>query len=792
MAGRKPKPTVLKKLEGNPGKRKLTTKEPVPDINSPIAEVREHALLDITDTHYGSMWNNLVFQPDQPAIKQAILEGHAVAFTLTSFVPSEISLNQETAGYYIDDAHYELSKEKSGHTGLTGHAMSIVGWDDAFSADSFLIQPPGDGAWLVKNSWGTGFGDCGYIWVSYYNTRLGEYCWMDSRPVGDRDQFFVYDDYGPYGSMGFTDPITDTEAYYANRFTAEKNCILTDLMLCATESDRHLHADVYTGITNPENPASGTPAASLSVDTDRCGYQIYALPDPVAVKEGETFSVVVHAEGDTGRHIPCEISVKDFNRNAPEDETGCMYGDYGDSVLVYERMGRTLAEHQSFISTDGQNWTDTYGKLVLDKRGTTFVQDIGNVSVRAIGTSSETVRFSQLRPALCIGDTIALSGPVGADIYYAIDGGTYNLYTEPLTFTKDMTVSAYADTGSKTVRTMEYHQRKAALSSLLMIEGSYRKQYLDLSSDTIPININLKNCSDYALQPISTGTITLNGKKIISGQKHYIQRDELAEGIVIRVEQDGMLPAEYRLENQRNLFQPVPDGLYLDTLHLAVYDIRGRNSSIKDTGTGKITPVTVDTANPGSLTITREGQTQSYDCEAQFFYDDYVRHGELALTDGDNTFYLDYISPLSLDALPIFSKEEIVPYVLDAYPAFSGKTASSVLVDYLNPMVYTLDFYDGDQHLEQVYANLYGMMFTMEENSRRCYYAEPPYLSCDFNGDKALSVADVVLMQRMLAEDTLPIKLTKEVLDAADLDADGVLTMKDLRLLMDCYLRFTN
>jgi len=30
MAGRKPKPTAVKKLEGNPGKRKLTKKEPVP------------------------------------------------------------------------------------------------------------------------------------------------------------------------------------------------------------------------------------------------------------------------------------------------------------------------------------------------------------------------------------------------------------------------------------------------------------------------------------------------------------------------------------------------------------------------------------------------------------------------------------------------------------------------------------------------------------------------------------------------------------------------------------------
>lgn len=35
MAGRKPKPTAVKKLEGNPGKRKLNTKEPVPAKGMP-------------------------------------------------------------------------------------------------------------------------------------------------------------------------------------------------------------------------------------------------------------------------------------------------------------------------------------------------------------------------------------------------------------------------------------------------------------------------------------------------------------------------------------------------------------------------------------------------------------------------------------------------------------------------------------------------------------------------------------------------------------------------------------
>ncbi|MBQ2285369.1 MAG: leucine-rich repeat protein, partial [Clostridia bacterium] len=37
-------------------------------------------------------------------------------------------------------------------------------------ASNFKVTPPGNGAWLIKNSWGTGKGNgSGYMWVSYYN-----------------------------------------------------------------------------------------------------------------------------------------------------------------------------------------------------------------------------------------------------------------------------------------------------------------------------------------------------------------------------------------------------------------------------------------------------------------------------------------------------------------------------------------------------------------------------------------------------------------------------------------------
>ena len=73
------------------------------------------------------------------------------------------------------------------------HAISIVGWDDSFPAESFvkdfmLAAPDGireevplpDGAWLVKNSWGkkaykTPDEASGYYWISYYDRSLSDF-----------------------------------------------------------------------------------------------------------------------------------------------------------------------------------------------------------------------------------------------------------------------------------------------------------------------------------------------------------------------------------------------------------------------------------------------------------------------------------------------------------------------------------------------------------------------------------------------------------------------------------------
>ena len=55
------------------------------------------------------------------------------------------------------------------------HGISIVGWNDNMVvADKGYGTPSASGVWIVKNTWGTGFGDGGYFYVSYEDTYVGK------------------------------------------------------------------------------------------------------------------------------------------------------------------------------------------------------------------------------------------------------------------------------------------------------------------------------------------------------------------------------------------------------------------------------------------------------------------------------------------------------------------------------------------------------------------------------------------------------------------------------------------
>lgn len=77
------------------------------------------------------------------------------------------------------------------------HAVTIIGWDDNFSADNFVAKPPADGAWIIQNSWGSDWGDDGCFYMSYYDETLDELIfYQDSTPYLEYDNRYYLDPAG--------------------------------------------------------------------------------------------------------------------------------------------------------------------------------------------------------------------------------------------------------------------------------------------------------------------------------------------------------------------------------------------------------------------------------------------------------------------------------------------------------------------------------------------------------------------------------------------------------------------
>ncbi|MCD4690594.1 T9SS type A sorting domain-containing protein, partial [bacterium] len=66
---------------------------------------------------------------------------------------------------YTDFHSYSTGCYENPGTNPTNHCMLICGWDD--SACDY------EGAWLVKNSWDTTWGDGGYVWIKYGTCNVG-------------------------------------------------------------------------------------------------------------------------------------------------------------------------------------------------------------------------------------------------------------------------------------------------------------------------------------------------------------------------------------------------------------------------------------------------------------------------------------------------------------------------------------------------------------------------------------------------------------------------------------------
>ena len=257
-----------------------------------------------------------------------------------------------------DSSYYKAANAAYCYTGSedADHAVAIVGWDDTYAASNFSTPPAGNGAFIVRNNWGTDWGESGYFYVSYYDTVFGygELTAFDlNQPTTNYDSIYQYDLLGWVTSIGYG----STTGYFANVFTASSSQSLSAVGFYTDDINASYTVKIYTGVSGTTSPTAGTLAYTGNGTLANAGYHTVAITTPVAITSGTKFSIVVTVT-NTSDNYPIPIQA---------------------AYTGYSSGAATTVAGRSFYSADGTSWSDTLS-LAL---GTGYTTGKTNVNLKA-------------------------------------------------------------------------------------------------------------------------------------------------------------------------------------------------------------------------------------------------------------------------------------------------------------------------------------------------------------------------------------------------------------------------
>lgn len=322
---------------------------------------------------------------DNDAIKEAILKYGGL---YASYYHSAGYLNSKTNAYYDP------------YTGNGNHAITVVGWDDNYSKNNFYTAPAGDGAFIVKNSWGSSWGDNGYFYISYYDRVLFA--------VNKDNQAFTYilndtvrytKNY-QYDVAGMTDYLITGKktVWYQNIYNATGNeAIAAVSTFFNTTVDYEISIYVNDVLQLTQNGRH-----------EGRGYYTIPLKEYVPVAVGDIFKIVVKLANPQNGYAAVPISEQ-------LSTTRCYY-----------------APGVSYFSNDGKKWTDlydysasayshTYNSQVACLKAFT-VADMQNTTVTLNNITPKVQEFSEI--IATVTDAKGKMAKIG-EVIFSINGTNY-------------------------------------------------------------------------------------------------------------------------------------------------------------------------------------------------------------------------------------------------------------------------------------------------------------------------------------------------------------------------------
>ena len=287
------------------------------------------------------------------AIKRQLLNKRGVMINILADLSSPKPEEPKPAKYVSDKwAHYTWD------FGSANHAVTIIGWDDHYPKENFLSehQPPADGAWLAKNSWGSaeeafpfyGKGNwgieneqgqhTGYFWISYYDHSISDPVALELSAAAEPQSVDQHDYFLPIALQ--SKPYVKT-ASMANVFRADHSKVIRAISCVTASADTSVHYQVDLLQNAFQTPADGLMAAEGVTSFTDAGFHRIPVSE-ILVQKDQYFSVVVTLTNREGTHDVIRSST---------------YGLGGDTQVT------VVNERESYLFQNDQ-WQDY--KKVLD------------------------------------------------------------------------------------------------------------------------------------------------------------------------------------------------------------------------------------------------------------------------------------------------------------------------------------------------------------------------------------------------------------------------------------------
>lgn len=267
-------------------------------------------------------------------IKAAVMEYGAVSVAFL-FSANHLKWDGEgsRAAYYFPAG---ISVDAMAENDVAGHGVTIIGWDDNFSVENFNDKPLGNGAFLCKNSWDSSFGEEGFFYLSYYDncfSGISLYGIADiagmtpgtavyTAPEINVEYNKIYQ-YDPLGSVSQFSSAINRIDYVANVFPEKGSTLAADETLHAVSfytHDTNMKYDIcivdgYVSKSELARRIAGNDFACVQSGTAaEMGYHTFDLEQPVQLKAGTRFAVVVRLKTNLGRRagFGCEYPMNNF------------------------------------------------------------------------------------------------------------------------------------------------------------------------------------------------------------------------------------------------------------------------------------------------------------------------------------------------------------------------------------------------------------------------------------------------------------------------------------------------